>query len=111
MSPVELIQQQVDAYNALDLEAFLAAYADDAVIVNEGRIMMNGKTAMRERYSKLFRENLNQRVTITRRQVQGNVVTDWEHVTGRANGMEIRAIARYEVEDGLIRRVTFLPAK
>ncbi|MDQ0255090.1 hypothetical protein J2S74_002472 [Evansella vedderi] len=62
---------------------------------------------MRERYSKLFNENPNQHAKLLARIVQDNVVVDHEHVTGRANGKEVYAMAIYEVIDDKIATVWF----
>jgi len=108
-SPVDLVQRQVNAYNAGHLEAFLETYSDEIEI--SGALELRGKAAMRERYGRLFAENPKNHCEITRRVVEGRVVTDDEHITGRADGVERRARARYEVDGGLIRRVAFLPTE
>jgi imidazolonepropionase-like amidohydrolase len=105
-SAADVVQRQLNGYNARELELFLETYSDDVVIVRDGREALRGKAAMRERYGRLFEEYPNNHASITRREVDGDVVTDDELVTGRPGG-EIRARARYEVEGGLIRRVTF----
>lgn len=106
-SPVDLVQRQVNAYNARHLDAFLETYADDVEI--DGLLQLRGKAAMRDRYGRLFDGNPGLHCEIVRRQVVDNVIVDDERVTGRADGVERRARARYVVEGGLIRRVTFLP--
>jgi hypothetical protein len=52
-SPVELADQQLLAYNAHNLEAFLAAYAEDVEIydLNTNTLRTKGKADMRKRYS------------------------------------------------------------
>jgi imidazolonepropionase-like amidohydrolase len=111
-TPAELVQRQLNAYNARDLEAFLATYADDVVIVDgeTGAERMRGKQALRARYGALFAASPDLHATIARRTVRGNVVTDHERVRGhRGSPAEKRAVARYELAAGLIRKVTFLP--
>jgi hypothetical protein len=56
-TPEELVQAQVDAYNARDLEAFLVVYAEQVVILNDGQEKKLDKATLRERYGNLFREN------------------------------------------------------
>lgn len=65
---------------------------------------MAGKAALRERYGKLFTANPDLRCVVVRRETVDGTVTDDEVVTGTAIG-ELRAHVRYEVKDGLIRRV------
>ena len=50
-SELELVQRQVDAFNAHNLDGFLACYADDAVVRHgDGRALMTGKDEMRDFY-------------------------------------------------------------
>ena len=107
IDPADAISAQVSAYNARDLDAFLAVYADDVVLESDGKIFVSGKAAMRELYAKLFAENPGLHAEIETRRVEGDIVTDIERVTGRADGREIRATARYKVACGRILRVVF----
>jgi hypothetical protein len=106
-TPERLVQEQVDAYNARDLEAFLAVYAEEVVILNDGQEKRLDKATLRERYGKLFRENPGLRCEILKREVAGNIVVDDEHVDGLADGAQKKARATYEIEGGLIRRISF----
>ena len=48
-TPVMLVQQQLNAYNAHDLDAFLAPYADDVEIYSTtGKLQLKGKEEMRK---------------------------------------------------------------
>ena len=52
MNPV---QEQLDAFNARDLERFLACYAADTIIANgAGDTLMAGEAQLREMYGTLF---------------------------------------------------------
>lgn len=108
-TPVELVQTQVDAYNARDIEAFLAVYAEAVVLVNEGKERTLDKAALRTGYGKLFSENPGLRCVILRRESSENTVVDDERVDGMADGVQRNARATYEIENGLIRRVSFSP--
>jgi hypothetical protein len=110
-SPETVVQRQVEAYNARDIEAFLSFYADDVVIrrLPSGEIAWDGKEAMRARYATRFSENPDLFCTITKRIVHGDWVVDHELVTGDKDRPRVRAVATYEVRDGLIRNVWFLP--
>ena len=107
----DLVQRQLEAYNAQDLEAFLATYADDAVIMSRatGQILLQGKQAIRDRYGKIFQQYPKNHARIAERRTEGNnVVMDHEIVTGRGpekpDPWDVGWV-RYEVEGGLIRRV------
>ena len=110
-SPETVVQRQVEAYNARDIEAFLSFYADDVVIrhLPGGEIAWDSKDAMRPRYSKRFAENPELFCTITQRIVHGDWVVDHELVTGVKERPRVRAVATYEVKNGLIQNVWFLP--
>ncbi|MEQ1919020.1 MAG: nuclear transport factor 2 family protein, partial [Elusimicrobiota bacterium] len=101
-TPEELVQAQVDAYNARDLEAFLATYAEEVVLVNDGKERTLAKAALRTGYGKLFSENPGLRCVVLRRESTGNTVIDDERVDGLADGSRREARATYELENGLI---------
>jgi imidazolonepropionase-like amidohydrolase len=110
-SPETVVRRQVDAYNARDIDAFLSFYADDVVIrsLPSGEVDWDGKEAMRAPYAKRFSENPELNCTITERIVHGDWVVDHELVTGVRDRPRFRAVATYEVRDGLIRNVWFQP--
>jgi hypothetical protein len=110
MSEAEtLAQRQLDAYNVGDLEAFVACYTPDVEIfdLHSGELRMSGRDAMRDRYGKLFEANPEQKAELLNRIAQGSTVVDHERVVGRADGKVVFAVAIYQVEEGLIRRVWF----
>ena len=106
-----VVQGQVEAYAARDIEAFLATYAEDAQLIRQvsGEIIAADREAMRPIYTELFEQSPELAITILRRTVSANLVIDQELVTGARGGKAVRAVAIYEVEDGLIQRVWFLP--
>lgn len=108
-TPEQLVQAQVDAYNARDLEAFLAVYAEEVVLVNDGKERTLAKAALRAGYGKLFSENPGLRCVVLRREVSGDTVIDDERVDGMADGVQRNARATYAIEHGLIRRISFSP--
>ncbi len=104
-----VVQKQLEAYNNGDLEAFLNTYSEDIKIFNHpNTLTMEGISALRERYGKLFKENPNNHAEIVNRVTQGNFVIDKEHITGRSNGQELFAIAIYQVHEGKITNVWFI---
>jgi hypothetical protein len=111
LSPETVVQRQVEAYNARDIEAFLSFFADDVVVrrLPSGEVAWESKEAMRPRYAKRFADNPELNCTITTRIVHGNWVVDHELVTGVIGRPRVRAVATYEVRDGLIQNVWFLP--
>jgi len=109
MERVDSVVRQVQAYNARDLEGFLACYAEDVVIEDaEGKALMRGLQAMRSRYGLLFTDSPEPHAEIVTRIRVGRYVIDEEWVTGTPGG-DVHAAAIYRLDDdGLIDRVRFL---
>nr|WP_321228376.1 nuclear transport factor 2 family protein [uncultured Psychroserpens sp.] len=102
-----LIQKNLDAYNARDIEAFMKDYADDVKLyAYPNTLQTEGKDAMRKSYSDWFDRVKDLRAFVKKRIVIGNKVIDEEQVT--ANGKIFNAVAIYEVENGKITKVTFI---
>ncbi|BDG02135.1 nuclear transport factor 2 family protein [Anaeromyxobacter oryzae] len=108
---VAVVQRQLEAYNAQDLDAFVATYADDVVITSAstGQTLASGKEALRQRYGTMFQRFPRNRCRVVERRVEGDrVVLDHEIITGRSpehpDPWDVGWV-RYEVEGGLIRRV------
>jgi hypothetical protein len=75
-----VVQQQLDAYNARDLDAFMATYADGAEIFEHpSKLLASGAAQIRERYAVRFREP-NLHATLLSRIVLGDVVIDHERI-------------------------------
>ena len=109
-TPEAIVQAQLAAYNARDIEAFLATYAEDAELYAfPGTLQTRGKAEMRKRYSVRFSDGLLHAV-ITQRMAMGNTVIDHERiqVTLPEGPGVMEAIAIYEVRDGKIAKVTFI---
>jgi hypothetical protein len=101
-------QSQLEAYNARDLDAFLACYTDHCVIEDgEGARLCTGKAEMRVRYGTLFAASPDLRAEVLHRTRIGEYVIDEERITGRVPPMS-RAVAIYRVRGGLIEHVRFL---
>jgi hypothetical protein len=106
-SPEALVQRQLNAYNAHNIDAFLETYADDVELINfPGKPRSAGKQSMRTRYGTSFKSTPDLYCEIVSRTVLGNKIIDHERV--RANNKAFDAVAIYEVENGLIKRVTFI---
>lgn len=102
-----IVQAQLEAYNAHDIDAFVATYADDAqVFEHPATLLADGSAQIRERYAARFKEP-NLRAEIVKRIVMGNRVIDHERVTRtfpEGPGVS-EAVAIYEVQGGKIARV------
>jgi imidazolonepropionase-like amidohydrolase len=108
ITPEILAQQQLNAYNARNIDAFLAPYSDTVVICSfNGRVMMKGKEDMRKQYSSMFSKLPELHCQLINRMVQGNTVIDHERITG-AGDKPFEGIAVYTIEKDKIVRVDFI---
>ncbi len=108
----DVVDAQIEAYRAKDVEQFLSHYADDvSVVLFDSTPMFKDKAVMREQYGKLFADSPDLRVTIANRVAAGEFVVDEEHLTGfHFEGMptEMTALSVYRVVEGKIARLMFL---
>ena len=101
------VQAQLEAYNARDIDAFLAPYTEDIRAYEyPGSLLFEGKEAMRDRYSTFFEMTPDLHCDLKSRIIIGDKVIDEELVM--ANGMQFHAVAIYEVKNGKIIKVTFI---
>jgi hypothetical protein len=109
-TPEEIVRQQLGAYNARDMEAFLATYADDVELYGfPATALTKGKEEMRKRYTPRFADPILHAI-IVKRIVMGNVVVDHERVrvTLPEGPGVLEATVIYEVRDGKIAKSTLL---
>ncbi|MFZ6655377.1 nuclear transport factor 2 family protein [Undibacterium sp. TJN19] len=103
-SPEIVVQRQLDAYNARDVDAILTTYAPDARQFEfPGKLVASGHDEIRVRMAQRFLEN-NLHAKLVRREVIGHLVIDYEDITRtfpEGTG-QLEMIAIYEVKDGLI---------
>lgn len=108
MSPAEIVQAQLEAYNAQDLEAFCALYADDCVIGDlNGAVTQQGIAAVRARYARTFAQYPKNRAWVVQRIAVGDVVIDHEQGERAPGGETFEAAVIYTVRDGRIVRADF----
>lgn len=106
MSPVELVQRQLKAYNAHNLEAFAATYSETIHMVRlpATEPAITNKAELIEFYgaNRFMAPNLH--AEVVNRIVLGNKVIDHERITGLPNS-PFECVVIYEVLEGLIQRV------
>lgn len=110
IDPEAVVQRQLEAYNARDVDAILAVYAEDAQqFEHPSKLLASGAAELRERFAARFKEpNLHAR--LVKRMVMGNTVIDQEVVTRtfpEGTGT-IGLIAIYEVQNGKIAKAWFI---
>jgi hypothetical protein len=112
MSPEQVVQLQLDAYNARDLDRFLAAYADEVHVFRPPvpAASIVGKRALAEYYATQRFNLVGLNAEVVDRIVVGNKVIDHERISG-VHELPIEVAAVYEVAGGLIRTVWFFASE
>jgi hypothetical protein len=109
-SPEEVVQAQLQAYNARDIDAFVSTYAEDVQLFEHpSKLLVAGAAQLRARYVERFKET-NLHAEITKRIVMGDLVIDHERVTRtfpEGPGTS-EAVVIYEVRAGKIARAWLL---
>ncbi len=106
VDPESVVQRQLDAFNARDVEVLVAVYAQDAQLFEHpARLLASGSAELRERFAARFQEP-NLHATLLRRIVSGAFVVDHERVarTFPEGAGEIELVMIYEVRNGAIAR-------
>ncbi len=109
VEPIEIVQKQLDTYNAQDIDGFAAVFAEDAEVysnLGDEKPSMKGRDVIHARYGEMFKNNPQNGSVLKGRMVQGDYVFDHEWITGREQEFSIVAI--YEVKGGLIQRCWFV---
>lgn len=109
-SPADVIQRQMEAYNARDLEAWLATYAPQArQYLYPGTLVAEGHAQMRARMQARFAEP-NLQAHLVQRHAIGDMVIDVEIVTRTfpEGPGRVQMFAIYQVADGLIQSGMFI---
>src|SRR5215210_6192516 len=98
-----VVQQQFDAYNRHDLDAFVAAHAPDVKVYRyPDSLMFEGHAALRERFAKLFASAPQVHATVEARITHGDFVVWRETATGMPNGKTNTGVFVWEVHNGQI---------
>jgi hypothetical protein len=106
-----VVQRQLDAYNARDIDALLAVYASDAQLFEHpSKLIASGTAELRQRFAPRFEES-NLHATLLNRIVAGALVVDHERVTRifPEGAGEVELIMIYEVKEGRIVKAWTIP--
>ncbi len=110
-SPEAIVQENLDAYNKRDIEAFMQSFSDSIVVTNyaDKSVIAKGLVQVRAVYQSLFDASPQLHSTILKRIVFDNKVIDHESIVGRRGvTTPIELIAIYEVKDDKIVAMTFI---
>ena len=111
MSVEAIVQGQLDAYNAQDIEAFIPHFADDITVSDlnaEPKLM--GLDAYRERHVNMFAQFPQNRAELVSRTVIGRTVIDHERVFRSPDATPFEVAAIYTFAGDKIARVDFVKA-
>jgi putative hydrolase of HD superfamily len=108
-TPAEIVQTQLDAYNAHDIDAFMATFSPTIQTMRfpTNEVLDKSAEEVRTGFAQYFQE-ARPHSEVSQRMTQGRFVIDYEmgHDDKRGNWT---AIAIYEVVDGVIQNLWFLP--
>lgn len=109
MTVEQVVQANLDAYNARDIERFMAYFAADIELYNfaDNELTAKGLANIREIYQELFDLSPKLHSQILNRIVFDNKVIDHEYITGRrGSDTPVELVLIYEVKEEKIVRMT-----
>jgi uncharacterized protein (TIGR02246 family) len=107
-----VIDRLVEAYNAQDVEALAACFAEGAQIHRyPGVLLQDGREAIRADYAKLFADAPENRNEVVQRIVVGAHVADQSRLRRTPEATPTDLLTIYTVENKLIVRVDYLSAE
>jgi putative hydrolase of HD superfamily len=112
-SPLAIVQAQLEAYNAKDIDALLTTYAPDAEQYQlHGELLARGHEQMRPRFLTRFSEP-DLHASLISRTVMGNIVIDSELITRNfPEGVgTVEMLCIYEIANGRIQKASFATGK
>jgi hypothetical protein len=105
LSPAGTVQKQLEAFNAHDLEGFLALYADDLEVAEVPAAAAGSRTKawLRELYAERFRTSPDLHASAEAQLVSGTFVIQKERIKGRAGQSgALDVVVIYQVKAGKI---------
>ena len=96
------VEEHVQAYNARDLERFVACFSPDCVMEDaRGNVLARGHADLRAHFGRVFDEHPDLHCEVVHRARVGDYVVDEERITGR-NGGEQHGVVVSHVSGGVI---------
>lgn len=109
MTTEQIVQHNIEAYNARDIDAFMSDFDTSILMYNFGseKPSARGLEEVRSIYTNLFERSPNLFSKIKKRIVFDNKVIDHEVITGRLGKKEtVEMVLIYEVENEKIIKIT-----
>ncbi len=111
VEPAVVVQRQLDAFNARDIDTLVGIYAAEAqMFEHPSKLLAAGAEALRERFTARLQEP-DLHAQLRNRMVMGNMVVDHEQVTrtfpeGKGT---VELVMIYEVQKGRIAKAWIIP--
>lgn len=109
MTPEQIVQRQLDTYNARDIEGFMSLMSDEVSLYNLGdsKAISTGHKAVEAIYQNLFDKSPKLLSVLENRIVMGNIIIDHEKITGRmGNDEALELTVIYEIDGQKIHKIT-----
>jgi hypothetical protein len=110
-SPEAIVQRQIEARNAHELDGLLATHADAAEIFGPSIPTISGIAALRDFYRDLFESSPQINCQVIDRIVEGSYVIAQELCFVTADRPRVRTIVVYLIENGRIGRMSIFPGE
>lgn len=110
LSPLQLAQGQLDAYNERDVRKFVTFFSEDiqTFTFESSQPSLSGMEKFRTFYEEAFAASPTLHCKLLNRITQGQYIVDQEEVTGLRDKPVVYATAIYGIKDGLISKVWFI---
>jgi len=109
-TPQQVVEQQIEAWNAHDATAFASTYSDTTrlYIFPDKLIRAFGsQDELQKYYAEFFAKNPKMHCQVKGILALGNTVVVHEYITGRSDEKIIESVVTYKVDHGKITRVYF----
>lgn len=112
VSPVDVVQRQLEAYNEHDLEQFVANFSDTVKVFRLPALepTLVGKAQLSDFYATQRFNRAGLRAELLSRLSCGNKVVDHERIWGMGE-QAVETVGVFEVVDGLIQTAWFFAAR
>ncbi len=108
-TPEAVLQASIEAYNAHDLDSYIACFTPAATFGHlGGRILLDSRDAMRGFYAQFFEARPTARCEIKQRIVMGSFVVDHQQISDETQP-PLEAMVISEVQEGRISKVWYSP--
>ncbi len=111
MTPEQVVQKNLDFYNARNIDGFMSSFANDIIFVNffDGKVTISGIEECKKVYRQLFNLSPELLSTIIKRIIFDHTVIDHELITGRNGSKDpVELVLIYEVRNELIYKVSVM---